>query len=316
MAISISELHERAVVLEQKEHADAEISKLGNLRAGNSGVLLPSGATSGSCHRITYLRMLGVAVEETSADRLIMFAAGNANEEYWTKKLTPTWPGKILRESEIPTSWLTSGGKKVTGRPDIVLCDDAGKPQYGLELKMVASVWTARTVAFEGQPKMGHIAQATHYMWQLGVPFKIVYTSYVDFAIPSWANKMFGGKPELVERNDKGDIKKVLPFYVVYDLRLDSRGVCQVAMEGTNNWKDTIVTVDGIRGYYESVAAIETTKNLLGRPETLDVFGEKENYHSCQYCPLSDICDLADEGKHDAWLEAVRKRAPSVLTSN
>ena len=108
-----------------------------------------------------------------------MFAAGNLNEDAWFEWLgLSSYEGKILREEEVPSLWYTSNGTKVTGRPDIVLCSEAVVPEdveasevrqfiqnddkyyeplEGIELKLMCSFWTFRSVVLEGMPKFGHM---------------------------------------------------------------------------------------------------------------------------------------------------------------
>lgn len=310
--VSLATLHNTTVGARQEAHYAEEVNKVGRLRAGNSGVLLPDGNTTGSCHRLTHLRSLGIEVESPSDDRLIMFSAGLFNEDYWYSILSSSWTrGRILREEEVPTSWKTPNGTPVTGRPDIVLCGEDGNPVLGLEMKMIASLWTAKSVAFGGQPKIKHMAQATHYMWQLGVPFKLVYTSYVDFAIPDWAAKkgMFSGMDELVDMGTNGVPKKVVPFFLVYDLRIDSRGVAQFCLEGTNNWTDSVVTVKGIQDYYDFVSRMPETKDLARKVTNLSTTGGAEGYSDCDYCVLKNVCKVSDRKGYDLWLAEVRKVA-------
>lgn len=309
--ISLTSLYEKAVATEQAEHQVEESTKVGNLRGGNSGLLLEDGQVAGSCHRRAYIRMLGLEVDPPPANRLIMFDAGKFNEDYWFAKLGKSWTGTVLRESEVPTCWTTTNGKKVTGRPDLVLVDPAGVRVLGLELKMVASIWTARDVRFQGQPKLSHLTQAAHYMWQLGIPYRLIYTSYVDFAMVDWARKLFPLRDHPLavhlEYNEKGDAKKVLPFHSIYSLRFDSSGKLQYCEEGTGRWETTIVDIQGIQGYYDYISSIEETKNLGPRVSTLDLSGKKEGYSSCNYCPLNSICDKTSD--HDKWLTEVRRVA-------
>lgn len=178
----------------QAEHDALEGTKLGVLRAGNAGILTDKGFV-GKCPRISYLRFKGIKVEEHDDNKEHMFAAGRSNEDIWLDKLKRGWSGKILREEEIPTKWFTDvtgadgQGVAVTGRPDIMLCDDAGVPKVGIELKLVSSVNTAKTVLFQKQPKLEHVIQAVHYSWQHNVPFEIWYTSTVNWHPTDWLKK-------------------------------------------------------------------------------------------------------------------------------
>lgn len=195
-----------------------EGTKSGTLRGGNSGIYIETkGRVAGKCQRLSYLRFKGISIEDTTASRKLMFQSGQVNEDLWMDVLNKAWHGPILTESEVPTSWTTSNGTLVTGRPDIVLCDDnsdveglyfdtetnawtvpasllvqgmdtvqmairrATKPKVGIELKQISSVWTARDVLLEGRPKFDHLVQAAHYSWQLNIPFELWYTSRMDW---------------------------------------------------------------------------------------------------------------------------------------
>lgn len=169
-----------------------EKEKVGYLRGGNSGIYFEDkkkAMVAGKCQRLSYLRMKGVTVSPVDVARKLMFRAGIANEDLWYETLKETYPYKILREEDVPTSWETENGTKVTGRPDIVLLDENDKPKVGIELKLVSSLWTARDVLFEGRPKFDHLIQAAHYSWQLGIPFELWYTNRADFATNEMANR-------------------------------------------------------------------------------------------------------------------------------
>lgn len=190
-------------IIRQKYQSE-ESTKLGNLRAGNSGIMSEQGDIAGSCHRKAHLRSLGMEIDPPDDSRQIMFQMGTANEDVVYNDLMQTKAEDevILRETEIPITWFTSNGTKVTGRPDMVVCkagsvrtwynpaetslltsDVSGfifqgrlpemrleppVPIYGIEIKSIASVWTSRDIIGERTPKMEHLIQAAHYSWKLG----------------------------------------------------------------------------------------------------------------------------------------------------
>lgn len=182
-----------------------EVTKVGTLRAGNTGMLTAEGKIVGPCMALTHLRFRGIDIKGSEDDgdnggaagRELMFEGGRTNEDSWAAVLEQSWDGPILREEEIATRWQTSSGIPVTGRPDLVLCrsivtgsgafqQTQVNPVLGIELKQVSSLWTAYTVRFKGQPKFNHLLQAAHYSWQLGVPYELWYTSRTDYHIPDW----------------------------------------------------------------------------------------------------------------------------------
>lgn len=175
----------------QAEHDALEVTKVGKLRAGNAGIMTEAGEFIGKCPRLTFLRFKGIKVDDGEDSKEHMFAAGRGNEDIWMDKIKRGWPGKILREEEIPTHWQTASQVAVTGRPDMVLCDTEGKPELGIELKRISSINTAKTVLMDGHPKIEHVIQAVHYSWQIGVPFEIWYTSDVNWHPTDWLKKSF-----------------------------------------------------------------------------------------------------------------------------
>lgn len=302
--------------LARKEHSEADQKKLGTLRVGNSGIMSSDGSVAGSCVRKAHLRQLGVEIEEPSEDKLIMFELGIANEDVTAKLLSEVLePGQILlREEEIPVSWTTESGVPVSGRPDLVVCSaEDKKPELGIELKSVHSMWTARTVLFEGQPKLPHLIQAAHYMWKLDVPYKLVYKAYSQLgqSMSDWAKKFFpkqGEKfSEYVDYNPKGDIKGLKQFEVAYDLRFNPRGQVEYKREEDDRWITTIIQRDDIVRFYETAATLATASDLGPRPTTVDAHGDKLNYKDCNYCSLSTTCDAFEKRGYAEWLAEVKQ---------
>lgn len=172
-----------------KDKRSTEVGKQGTWRGGNSGIWLPdSEDVAGKCPRLSLLRFLGYE-DEAEEDKQLMFDGGFGNEDLWEKVLVPGLPpGTILlSEEDVPTCWELSSGEKVTGRPDLVICEEHTRnPIVGIELKLVCSLTTAKNVLFQNKPSLGHVIQAAHYSWQLGVPFELWYTSRVNYHILDW----------------------------------------------------------------------------------------------------------------------------------
>jgi hypothetical protein len=321
-------LKERLVLGRQvqrdKQKAE-EATKLGNLRAGNSGAMSPEGEVVGSCHRRAHLRQLGIEVEEHSDTNLLMFSLGTANEDIVYNDLMQTKAENeiILRETEIPVKWLTKNGTNVTGRPDMVICergeDGAARPKFGIELKSVASVWTTKDVLFDNNPKMEHLIQSSHYAWRLGVPFLLMYKQYANQVVPSWAGKMFPRKGEAnsehVEYNDKGEVKYIKPFEIVYQVEADKNGRIKYRREtedGSAEWVRTLVKVDDIERFYEFVSTMPEKQELGPRPLALTPTGDKKSYSACTYCPVKSTCDKTEKQGYNPWLEAVKKEVEKI----
>lgn len=305
--------------IKQAEHSAAEEKKRGTLRVGSTGIMSETGDIAGSCHRKAHARSLGLEYEEIDTSKRIMFDLGFATEDIVYNKLMATKAEDelILREEEIPITWNTTNGTVVTGRPDIVVCTADKKPVFGLEIKSVHSMWTSRDVLFGGEPKLENIAQAVHYMWKLGVPYKIMYVQFSQLgqSPASWALKLFptagDWQSDLIEYNENGNMKHIRQYRLVYDLRLDDKGRLEYSLEGQDKWTATIVTVQDIERYFEFVSKVGETGNLGPRPLTIDAQGKKKGYDLCsvQYCPLSATCDKHEKNYPD-WVAAVKQLAP------
>jgi hypothetical protein len=325
MSINITERLRKGREAERQERAVTEAEKLGVLRAGMTGIMSETGDIAGTCHRKTHLRALGVELEQPDLHKLIMFELGFASEDITAAVLGRSLlPSEILlREEEIPIEWQTRNGTRVTGRPDIVLCTEipsadgiSRRPVLGLELKSVHSIWTARDVLFSGQPKMGNLAQAAHYMWKLNIPYKLVYKAYSQLgqSMSDWATKFFPrqGEPnsQYVDYNPKGGVKGLKQFEIVYDLMIDSKGrVCyKLEEQDEAAWKRSIVTTGDIERYYEYVAEMSTKRELGPRPLTIDAHGEKLNYKDCSYCSIQSVCDTHEKSGYETWLREVKNK--------
>lgn len=293
---------------QERVKQEAELGKLGNLRGGNSGIMSEAGDVAANCHRRAHVRSLGIEIERHTSDKLLMFELGIANEDIFFNKLKaglgPEYT--ILRESEIPTIWQTKNGTKVTGRPDGVVFSlvrgtgELGKALFGIELKSVASIYTTSEILFEGKPKIGHLTQAAHYMWQLGIPYRLNYKQFANQVGPSWLTNKFPreGQPgsEHISYNDRGEIKYVNPFEITYELQFGTGGMLEYRRELPNsNWTRTLISAKDIERFYEATSRIAETGDLGKRPMTIDAFGKEKSYSDCNYCPLKFICDGVDK---------------------
>lgn len=288
----------------QSDHKKNEKKKLHTLRGGNSGVITSDGKLIGKCGRLSALRFNGISIEEHGLSKQLMFQGGFNNEDWWLKYLKTQWPGDILCEEEIPIQWYTDNGVTVTGRPDIVLAQD-GVLKLGIELKKASSLWTARDVAFQARPKMPHLVQAFHYMWQLRVPFKLIYTWYDQYPTPDWKNLNWPepGSPgsELIEYNEKGRPKNMLPGIRSFDLRLVNTEL-YYRVTGTNEWTKTVLDIPGIQRYYEEVAVMSIEKDrLTPRPLNVRPDGTKESWNICKNCPMVEHCNKYEDNPTDWW---------------
>jgi hypothetical protein len=318
--INLTRLLEQSALRKQAEHEIKSEAKKGNLRAGNTGIVLHDGNFAGKCPRLAILRYHEIE-SPTDKQTSIMFDLGNYNEEIFIRSLKEQLGTgyEIKAQDEAGTLWTTAGGHNVSGSPDtLVVISPDNTPVLGVELKSVCSVWTARSVLLEGQPQLAHLCQAGHYMWQLGVPFKLVYTNYVNYEYP-FTNSLSKEVQERVtpewKHADKIEFRgkkpgKIRPFHLIYDLRWGTSDMLEYREEGDSGfWTETDVSVAGIKDYFEQVSHAINNKQLpQERPLTIDVTGKRLNYTICdpKYCDFSDSC-AKYEAYYDKWLASCRK---------
>jgi len=345
----IKDLFQRGQQMLLDEAALAESGKSGKLRGGNTSMINEKGDIIGGCANLTYLRYKGISVDPVDSSKDLMFDAGRRNEDHWEQILNKSLPAHLtmLREEEIPTKWLTENGTDVTGRPDVVLCED-GKPVVGIELKQSCSLWTARDVLFQKKPKLAHMMQAAHYSWQLGCPFELWYTGRSNFAVTGdWIKNLFpkAGQPGSEHCNyayyKEGNINpktrkpikhkidqteyqlglarkepvscevlSVLPFTQGYLLDLhDGVLYYKDAMIDEAGWMETIIKIEDIQRYYERITEMETLNVVQKEPKVLNADGSKGNFKASQYCALGDLCCGKCAGQPlDNWVDKVKVR--------
>lgn len=342
--MNITSMLQQARLKDRANHQEKELSKIGNLRVGSSGIMSESGDIAAECARKSYIRSLGLELDPPTVPTQIMWDLGYANEDRVVESLKLVLPEgmTLLREEEIPVSWTTSNGTLVTGRPDIVICkpkafkltDVSGvkepfvlefpqAPVLGLELKSVHSMWTARDVLFGREPKLNNLAQAAHYMMLLNIPYKLIYRSYsiLGQAPAQWADKLFPkeGEPgseyiqwgDVDKKSGKRTMRGISQFEIVYDLRFDSTGRLEYSVEDEDKWVRTIITREDITRYFEHVSQIASTGNLGPRPTAVTATGEKASFNMCspKYCPLAETCDNYDKTRDfSKWLKEVRNK--------
>jgi len=189
MTLKLGEILYEDDLRREEEHKEREREKLGYMRAGNSGVKLSDGNIAGECPRLVLIRRMGLEKEPITRDRHVMFEGGYIHQAAIAEKFRKM--GLTVMEEgtsgEVRTSWLCDG-VPVTGSIDIGV--GKGKLEYVTDCKQVSSLWTARDILIEGHPKFVHLCQLGHYMMETGLPGKLIYASYVDFAVNDWAWKL------------------------------------------------------------------------------------------------------------------------------
>lgn len=270
------------------QRAEQEQANKGMLRGGSAGCIAGENIY-GECHRIAHLRAIGID-KPVPASREIMFAGGEGNEDLWEQVLVPSWRGKVLRKTSLQQqgSWGV-----VKGSPDIVLADADDNWKVLLELKLISAKNSALYRELEGNPDGKHLIQAATYMWMSGTPAVLCYTSRTDFSL-EFDRKKYG-------------VAKIEPFYRMYYLSL---------RDDVLHWRDeyaaeehaTLITVSGIKAYYQAVHDMAYTYQLGERPTAGGVDGSPPPYNRCdaRYCAFSSACDWY-EGNYPAWLNAVKE---------
>lgn len=280
------------------QHNEGETEKKGTLRGGSSGILTSTGEVYGTCPRISYLRKLGFQVEvEPYAD--ILFAAGYANEDIVAAELEAAGE-TIKREEEVPVVWSTENGTVVSGRPDIIIMDGETK-KVGLELKLISSIWTAKSVLGTYEPKSDHLIQAAHYSWQHEIPWKLLYANraYWHINYNKFLTTAFQGNEYCEDK--EGRPFRVLPAYLPFDVEWQE-GSLYYSKEGVDDKIPTVITKEGIEAYYEAVSRLTPESNLPPIPVAKHVNGGK-SYKPCDYCPLAAVCEKYQEEKLSRWTD-------------
>lgn len=289
--------------------AEAELAEP-KLRGGSAGAVI-NGKSFGACQRISLLRGQGVDLPIVPAVATFnQFAGGYANEDIVYKQLVDGGvpEDRIRREDEMPVRWTSSNGTAVTGRPDIVVLDDSGRPETLFELKSVVSLWTAKSVHYELKPKSDNLIQAAHYAMHLDTPeILLVYSNRSQFHLstaPRWLQNKFPPGTYDVEFKDNGDPMKIMAFDRVYRLKWNDEGCLTYWTEGLDVPVVTHLTKDSVTAYYESVAQHLHGEEMPPRPGKLAVDGSK-TYLPCQYCALSDTCDEFETNRAE-WEDQVK----------
>lgn len=277
--IDVLKLLEDGHTILAEERAESEKVKAGQLRVGSAGCVGGDNQIYGNCHRKSLARLLG-SDEQKDLSTRIMFQAGETNEISWMEVLTKSWTGKIRCEEEIPVEF-SIGETRITGRPDVVLCDGEGNPQYVLELKGVFGISTASSVS-KGVPKSDNLVQAAAYMMLLKVPGALCYTSrsYVQVGAT-----------------------KLKPFYKIFYLQWTD-GFLEYRADDQNDFTRTVITEQGIRDYYAMVLEMKATSMLGPRPSELSATGDKLKYGPCGLCYLAKNCDR-NENSYTDWVNAL-----------
>jgi hypothetical protein len=301
---------------------EIEKSKVGVYRVGSGGIYLATGETAGTCHRIALARYFGIQ-QIIESNRYLMFSAGKTNEDIWAREMKAQGKYKVLQESECPVEFKTAAGTLVTGRPDMVLATEEPLPtpdgkqnadhtelsyKHGLEFKLVSSIWTARDVRFQSNPKFPHVIQSATYSLALDIPFSLCYTNRTDFTVPDWQKGTFSLEDECVEPDRSGKPGKVNPFDEIYtlDWEDDTLFFIQEKASLSEGFRPTQITKEGIKNFFEFLDYCKDNNEVGPRPVNLKIDGSKLPWDKCdpKYCPFATVCDKNCK-KLDEWIDQI-----------
>jgi hypothetical protein len=269
------------------EHDAGEVKHSGNHRGGDAAIITDRGEVYGKCPRKTLLRRAGFqgTIED---NRILMFEGGYASEDTVMKVLGAT---DATVEGNDESLAAPIGEYVAEGRPDVLFPLD----RTVVELKRCSSIWTAKGVHFELEPKSDHLIQTAFYMLLTGYDGFLMYRSDVDWHLstaPRWLQDKFQYPCYDVEfkpATKSGGIPqplKILPFERIYQLDFDDKGMLVYNTEGLDNPVTTV--------FHRS--ALERAMSTI--------YGKK-SYKLCDYCELADTCDQHEQDSEMWWDQSI-----------
>ena len=332
----ILDLSRSGLLRQIAEHKAKEKKASGNLRAGNAGVVAMNQGklkVFGGCHRLALLRMLGINLEaEEHVHRI--FEEGRIDEERvyerWSRSPKLKQAGiSIKREEEIPvTITINETGKLVTGRPDLVLMDDAlDKPVLIAELKKKLTPNGFQNVVDKCKPDNAHLAQAALYSYGLGECYNdgksvdaiILYSwpilsdSYSRYQY--YTSKLahsYLSPPKFKSKDPSKAKLGIMPGEKIFFLDWDEDGYLTYITEGLTSPVKTVITKSAIYNFYLMVSRMNEEKALYGRPTSASVgAGVEGGWSPCGFCVLNQICKDY-EHDYNLWLDMVRAKATEL----
>lgn len=280
-AAAIRDRIESATALINEEKAAQEKLKLGMCRAGSTGAVSKDGKNYyADCGRKAQARYLGFERSPTSS-LLTMFEGGLALENRIEKALAATDTGAEPSFSKEQSVQGKVGLTKVSGRPDFDIVVE--KELVGLEVKSMASPFSAIKQVKNAYPLIKHLVQACTYMILLERDCWVVVVGNVFFA----RERAFSVNPELryyqVNRNGN-------EFSVC-----NEKGQ-EVKLE---------FGVEDIERYYAMLVSETNAKRLMPRPTENEI--NVDSYDRCKYCPMSSACNEIENGQidFDEWMRRV-----------
>lgn len=302
------------------------------LRGGTVGANTDDGHYVGTCKRAALARYLGAEAPrqvDKWNDTQLMLDAGRASEDCFAEPLLRALPAglKVLREEEFQIA-MHVAGQPFSGREDIVITDDAGKPKCLVELKNVSSLPTE--LLFQEEAKLKHVIQLANYMLRTGLPGQLWYTSRIIHSLPDWPwvtmllPKRPGDGPgsEYVDWSAGKTPKptKITPFMLGFHLawhgdRLYYTRAADFEEDDRTptRWCSTVITKQGIDSWYADVVKQLDTKVLAGPPRVASLSGKEKSYKECRYCDWAAVCKATGDGAEgfEPWKEVIESLVPN-----
>lgn len=287
----------------RKSSSEARVA--GHPRIGSVGCVAADGEVYGVCPRIALARQLGIE-EEPELKTLIMWKAGEANEDIWNRVLDRGIPHTLVRtEGHYIKAPIEGVALELLGHPDVVYADVTTKePVCGIELKGIFGASSAISVALEGRPKNENLIQAAAYSHFMGkLDWALCYTSANYTPVNHWEQKTYG-------------VKTIEPFYKTF--YLEWRGdALWYRDEDAAEAVETVITGRGIEDYYRLVQEMQDSKDLGPRPSSHYVDGTSNKWgreSMCGLCDFRKACDRYDgDGDYDGWIESLKQQTGEAV---
>ncbi len=265
--------------------AAAEKTKAFTLRGGSAGCVTKEGNFIGTNPYDVLARFMGYQTPFLRST-FDIFDGGFGNEANWDKRLAehPASEFKFTGDTNYPLVIKDFvRGYPLTGRPDgvVLTTDGQDKALCGVEHKGIFGSSSAEK-CLNGKPKTENLCQAVVYMTGFGIPWSLCYSNSSNFK--TYKTPAGPGKAEY----HLGLIDGQLYF----------------------NWKgvitETIIDVEGVREFYESIVeAYETKDYSWFKRESQDYLGEPEAYDVDQYNTNNLMFDRT--GGFAAWEDQMKR---------
>lgn len=256
-----------------------ELAKLGTARAGSGGAITEDEKHYYTgCGRLAQARLLGFE-RPPSTSLLAMFEGGLALENFLEKIYLAAG---LEFKKEQPISGQI-GRTVISGRPDFDLNIDGR--WVGVEVKSMASPFSAIKQAKNGYPLIKHLVQACTYMLLSEREEWLVAVGNIFFA------------------NERGfRVNPGVRYYEVH--KVQSGGGFTVTNE-QDKTAPLPFTARDIERYYNRLIRFTGEEKLMARPSEFEL--KSDTYSRCKYCAMASACNEIENGQIDftQWMKKV-----------